>query len=107
VAARAFVSVKTVEANLTRVYRKLGVRSRVGLANALHEAHGESPPAWGFPAFGGPLPPPTVGGMAGESATEFVAECLWPDVHEADLRRSTRARARNPRGRPSATWARC
>src|SRR6185437_2559660 len=45
VAARAFVSVKTVEANLTRIYRKLGVRSRVGLANALHEARGESPPA--------------------------------------------------------------
>jgi DNA-binding CsgD family transcriptional regulator len=42
VAARAFVSVKTVEANLTRVYRKLGVRSRVGLANALREAGGES-----------------------------------------------------------------
>ena len=35
VAKRAFVSVKTVEANLTRVYRKLGVKSRVGLANAL------------------------------------------------------------------------
>jgi DNA-binding CsgD family transcriptional regulator len=35
VAERAFVSVKTVESNLTRVYRKLGVRSRVGLANAL------------------------------------------------------------------------
>ena len=42
VAARAYVSVKTVEANLTRVYRKLGVRSRVGLANALREAGGES-----------------------------------------------------------------
>ncbi len=35
VAERAFVSLKTVEANLTRVYRKLGVRSRVELANAL------------------------------------------------------------------------
>jgi hypothetical protein len=23
--------------------------------------------------------------MAGETATEFVAECLWPDVHEGDL----------------------
>jgi hypothetical protein len=23
--------------------------------------------------------------MAAESATEFVAECLWPDVHEGDL----------------------
>ncbi|MGH2871512.1 MAG: helix-turn-helix transcriptional regulator, partial [Solirubrobacteraceae bacterium] len=35
VAEHAFVSIKTVEANLTRVYRKLGVRSRVGLANTL------------------------------------------------------------------------
>lgn len=35
VAERAFVSVKTVEANLTRVYRKLGLRSRGGLARAL------------------------------------------------------------------------
>jgi DNA-binding NarL/FixJ family response regulator len=35
VADRAFVSVKTVEANLTRIYRKLGIRSRVGLANTL------------------------------------------------------------------------
>ena len=35
IAARASVSVKTVEANLTRTYRKLGVRSRVGLAGAL------------------------------------------------------------------------
>ena len=35
VAERAFVSVKTVEANLTRAYRKLGVRSRVALAKAL------------------------------------------------------------------------
>jgi hypothetical protein len=24
--------------------------------------------------------------MAGKSETEFVAECLWPDVHEGDLR---------------------
>ena len=45
VAARSFVSVKTVEANLTRAYRKLGVKSRVGLANALREARGDSPPA--------------------------------------------------------------
>ncbi len=41
VAQRAFLSVKTVEANLTRAYRKLGVRSRVGLANALRP--GEPP----------------------------------------------------------------
>jgi DNA-binding CsgD family transcriptional regulator len=35
VAERAFIAPKTVEANLTRVYRKLGVRSRVELANRL------------------------------------------------------------------------
>ncbi len=42
VAARAFVSVKTVEANLSRVYRKLEVRSRAGLARALG-AEGANP----------------------------------------------------------------
>ena len=35
IAAAAFVSRKTVEANLSKVYRKLGVRSRVELARAL------------------------------------------------------------------------
>jgi DNA-binding CsgD family transcriptional regulator len=38
IAQRAFVSVKTVEASLTRVYRKLGVRSRSGLARTLRAA---------------------------------------------------------------------
>jgi DNA-binding CsgD family transcriptional regulator len=35
VAERAFLTVKAVEANLTRAYRKLGIRSRGGLARAL------------------------------------------------------------------------
>jgi DNA-binding CsgD family transcriptional regulator len=37
VAARLFVTVRTVEANLTKIYAKLGVRSRTELANKLHE----------------------------------------------------------------------
>jgi DNA-binding CsgD family transcriptional regulator len=37
VAQELFVSKKTVEANLTRIYRKLGVQSRFALAARLHE----------------------------------------------------------------------
>jgi DNA-binding NarL/FixJ family response regulator len=37
IAERAFLSVKTVEATLTRVYRKLGARSRASLARALDQ----------------------------------------------------------------------
>jgi DNA-binding CsgD family transcriptional regulator len=36
-AAELFISVKTVEANLTRIYRKLSVRSRTELANLLNQ----------------------------------------------------------------------
>lgn len=35
VAAKLFISVKTVEGALSRVYRKLGVRSRTALAHAM------------------------------------------------------------------------
>ena len=35
-AAELFMSVKTVDANLTRIYRKLSVRSRTELANRLN-----------------------------------------------------------------------
>ncbi len=38
IAERVFVSPKTVEVNLTRVYRKLGVRSRAALASRLANA---------------------------------------------------------------------
>jgi DNA-binding CsgD family transcriptional regulator len=37
VAERAFLTVKGVEANLTRAYRKLGIRSRGGLGRALRQ----------------------------------------------------------------------
>jgi DNA-binding NarL/FixJ family response regulator len=35
-AAELFMSVRTVEANLTRIYRKLSVRSRTELANRMN-----------------------------------------------------------------------
>jgi DNA-binding NarL/FixJ family response regulator len=38
VAAALFVSLKTVEANLTQIYRKLGIRSRAQLAQKLRSA---------------------------------------------------------------------
>lgn len=47
VAERAFLSVKTVESNLTRVYRKLGVSSRAALVRSMAERNGHSPPALG------------------------------------------------------------
>jgi DNA-binding CsgD family transcriptional regulator len=36
-AAELFMSIKTVEANLTRIYRKLSVRSRTELANHMNK----------------------------------------------------------------------
>jgi DNA-binding NarL/FixJ family response regulator len=44
VAAKLFVSTKTVEANLTRVYRKLSVRSRTELAKFLIKSDPETHP---------------------------------------------------------------
>ena len=41
IAGALFVSVKTVEANLSRVYAKLGIRSRVQLAAGLAERAGD------------------------------------------------------------------
>jgi len=37
IAAEAFVTIKTVEANLSRAYRKLGIRSRAQLGRALDQ----------------------------------------------------------------------
>ncbi len=47
IASRLYLSVKTVEATLTRVYRKLGVRSRTQLSSRLQALDG------------GPFPEPT------------------------------------------------
>jgi DNA-binding CsgD family transcriptional regulator len=43
ISRRCFVSVKTVEANLTRAYRKLGVASRAQLVRAVDAMPGPSP----------------------------------------------------------------
>ena len=45
VAERLFVSAKTVEANLARVYLKLGIRSRAELGAAMVQREGRGP-AW-------------------------------------------------------------
>ncbi len=57
VAERAFLSVKTVEANLTRVYRKLGVGSRAALVRAMAAGDGQrgAPTGAGESAGGGAL----------------------------------------------------
>ena len=44
VAETAFVSPKTVEANLARVYRKLGIRSRASSARASQRKQGRAKP---------------------------------------------------------------
>ena len=44
IAGRLYVSVKTVEATLTRVYRKLGVRSRTQLSRVLLASGRRAPP---------------------------------------------------------------
>jgi DNA-binding NarL/FixJ family response regulator len=43
-AAALFMSVKTVEANLTRIFRKLSVRSRTELANRISKRDSARPP---------------------------------------------------------------
>jgi DNA-binding CsgD family transcriptional regulator len=45
IAEQAFLTIKTVEANLTRVYRKLAIRSRAALALALYHPAREPGPA--------------------------------------------------------------
>ena len=66
IAARLFLSDKTVEANLTRAYRKLGVRSRTELAIALARTAGGS--------GGSPPLASTAGGSGGSPPLASTAE---------------------------------
>jgi DNA-binding NarL/FixJ family response regulator len=45
IAAELFVSHRTVEDNLTRIYRKIGVRSRAELARRFSSVDGSRPSA--------------------------------------------------------------
>jgi DNA-binding CsgD family transcriptional regulator len=47
VAAKLFITVRTVESNLTRIYAKLGVRSRTELAARIGDWHASAPPSSG------------------------------------------------------------
>ena len=47
--ARVLAVAKTVGANLTRIYRKLSVRSRTGLASNLNRLDAASPSGQGAP----------------------------------------------------------
>ena len=46
IAAAAFISPKTVEAHITRIYRKLGVSTRAGLATHIADAKKRETPPW-------------------------------------------------------------
>jgi regulatory LuxR family protein len=51
VAAALFISLKTVEANLTRIYRKLGIQSRAELGERMTQVIAEGPPDGEVPDF--------------------------------------------------------
>ena len=72
VAAALYVSDHTVEFHLTRIYRKLGVRSRAELARRLPGSTGK---AWGFPRFG-----PLRGLLASGHAVDATGPELDGDV---------------------------
>ena len=68
IADTAFVSAKTVEANLARIYLKLGIRSRAELGRAMAETHSAaSATRDGVPPAGNSV---TGNSVAGNSVTE-------------------------------------
>ena len=85
IAAQLFMGVSTVEAHLSHVYRKLGVRSRTDLATRLlpwgrrRHTGGRSRPGLGLLGFRWSAPRPHPRGMV------FVVERYLPGLLRSDL----------------------
>ena len=86
IAAELFMGVSTVEAHLSRVYRKLGIRSRTELAGRIAasgvdaaKTMGEHRPTLGLSRFRTPAPEPHPRGMV------FVVERYLPGLSRSDL----------------------
>jgi DNA-binding CsgD family transcriptional regulator len=75
-AAELFMSVKTMEANLTRIYRKLSVRSRTELASRLNtlDAPNRQDQVRKHLATIGPLPKPIGVGSQGRRAVSGLSD---------------------------------
>ena len=79
VAARLFMSPKTVEANLARAYRKLGIHSRAELGARLAGVGREPTQAEGNTRF---LSGSGLVGSIPMRGKSYLVECYWPGVSE-------------------------
>src|SRR5260370_3764294 len=83
VADRAFISPKTVEANLARIYDKLGVHSRAELGRVMNERE-RALKTQGNTRFGATARRHSVGRVA-ETSRRFIAERFWVGAKSDDM----------------------